>query len=140
MNYEKIIQYRNETNAFANLIGLKITEMDKGYCKTYMPINGDGFNPIDSVHGGAIFTVGDVTGGGAASSYGYQVTTVSASINYLRAGLDTTELVGKAREIKAGKRLMTYDVEIMDQHGTILAEGIFSYMSLGKVIAEDVFE
>ena len=40
-------------NAFANLIGLKITEISDGHC-TEMDITDDMKNPIQSVHGGVL--------------------------------------------------------------------------------------
>ena len=124
MDYENIIKTRNDSNAFAKLIGLRITKMVTDELK----------NPINSVHGGVLFTVADVTGGGAAASHGRPATTIDSSFHYLRPGLNTTKLIGKAREMKAGKNILVYDVSVEDQDGVVLAEGIFSFMVLNKPI------
>ena len=71
IDYQKIMETRNASNAFANLIGLKITEISDGHCTCEMAITDDMKNPIQSVHGGVLFTIADVTGGGAAASHGF---------------------------------------------------------------------
>lgn len=135
LNYQEIMETRNASNAFANLIGLKITEISDGYCTCEMLITDSMKNPIQSVHGGVLFTIADVTGGGAAASHGYNITTVDSSFHYLRPGINTTRLTSSARELKAGKKLLVYDVSVSDQNGIVLAEGIFTYMVLNKLDA-----
>lgn len=134
MNFEKLIKIRNEKNAFANHIGLKLTKISEGYAETETLVEEYHLNPINSVQGGVLFTIADVTGGGAAASHGYHITTIDGSIHYLRPGLNTTKLIGKARELKAGKNILVYDVSIEDQDGVVLAEGIFSYKAFDKRI------
>lgn len=134
---EQIIANRNRTNKFANLIGLKTTEIGKGYCRTELQVREELLNPMNAVHGGVLFTILDVTGGGAASYYGNQVTTANADIHFLRAGLHTDKLYGYAKELKAGKRLLVYEVEVKDQGDTVLAAGIYTYASLGMPIPEE---
>lgn len=137
MDYTRLKNHRNRLNAFANMIGLSITEIGQGTARTELNITPDHLNPIGSVHGGCLATVADVTGGAAASSYGWQVTTLDCSLHYLRPGLNVSRLYGEARELKRGKRTLVYDVTIRDQAGTVLREGIYTYMSLGKRILPD---
>lgn len=134
MDFEKLREYRNRQNAFANFIGLTVTEIRPVAAKTEMPVTENHMNPIGSVHGGCLSTMADVTGGAAACSYGLQITTLDCSLHYLRPGLGATCLYGEARELKRGKRVLVYDVSIRDQRGTVLAEGIYSYMSLDSQI------
>ena len=135
MDYEKLIKTRNSTNYFANMIDLRIIEIKKGYARTVIdPVTKTHLNPINSVHGGCLFTIADVTAGSAASSYGIQVTTLDSHFNFLRPGLHTTKLTGEATELKHGKNISVYSVQIKDQDATILAEGTFTFASLGKPI------
>ena len=134
MDFEKLREHRNRLNAFANLIGLRITQISEGASLVELPVTENHLNPIGSIHGGCLATVADVAAGAAASSYGYQVTTLDSNLHYLRPGLDVTCLYGKAKELKHGKRIMVYQVTIEDQKGTVLTEGIFTYMSLEKKI------
>lgn len=132
MNYEKLRDYRNRNNPFAKLLNLVITEIRANYAVGEIRVSPDMLNPAGSVHGGCLFTLADSVGGSAASSCGMHITTVDANFHFLRAGLGTEKLIGKAREIKCGKTLMVYDVTVYDQSDTLLAEGIFTYMSLKK--------
>lgn len=134
MDYQKLLEWRNQDNAFSKILGLQITEISKGYAKAVIPVTKDHLNPIGSVHGGCLFTLLDAVGSAAASSHGFHVTTVDATIHYLRAGLNTTHLIASTREIKCGKRIMVYDISVTDQDEKVLSEGIFTYMSLGKEI------
>lgn len=137
VDYARLLERRNELNAFGHLIGLRITRISQGYAEVEMPITKDHLNPIGSVHGGCLATAADVVGGSAASSYGFQVTTLDGTLHYLRPGLNATCIYGKARELKHGKRISVYEISIEDQKGAVLTEGIFTYMSLGKPILED---
>ena len=121
MDYEKLIKIRNATNYFANMMDLRIVEIKKGYARTAI-------DPVTKTH------LGDVTAGSAASSYGIQVTTLDSHFNFLRPGLHTTKLTGEATELKHGKNISVYSVQIKDQDATILAEGTFTFASLGKPI------
>lgn len=134
MDYEKLIQVRQARNAFCNSIGLIVTEIGPGRAKSKLPLNGTHMNPVGSVHGGCIFTMADTTAGSAASSYGIQVTTLDSTIHFLRPGLDTDCLYAEATEIKHGKRVSVYGVEVTDSAGTLLAHATFTYASLGKPI------
>ena len=70
MDFERLKEHRNHLNAFANYIGLHITQLGEGSARAEMPVTKDHLNPIGSVHGGCLATMADVVGGAAASSYG----------------------------------------------------------------------
>lgn len=132
MDYEKLRELRNSTNHFARRLGLTITAIRDGEAEAELPVTSDCLNPGGSVHGGCLFTLADVAGGAAASSCGMHITTVDSSFHFLRAGLQTSHLTGKARAIKRGKRLLVYEVTVYDDQDSLLAQGIFTYMPLNK--------
>ena len=70
MDYELLRDIRNRKNAFGNLVGVKIVEIREGYAKTELEVRPELMNPIDSLHGGVLFTMIDITGGSAAVSHG----------------------------------------------------------------------
>lgn len=137
MDLKRILETRNATNAFANMIGLKISDIKEGYARCDMDVTDKMKNPIDSVHGGVLFTIADVTGGAAAASHGYMITTLDSSFHYLRPGIGTKKLYSIAKEIKHGKNVSVYDVSVLDEKDVVLAEGIFTYMSLGQKLFEE---
>ncbi|HIZ74798.1 MAG TPA: PaaI family thioesterase [Candidatus Mediterraneibacter stercoravium] len=134
MDYEALRRIRNEQNSFGNLVGVRIEEIREGYARSVLDVRADLSNPIGSLHGGVLFTIADITGGSAAVSHGEQVTTVDADIRYLRPGIGVKRIVCEAEEIKKGKTLFVYRIDVRDQDGTLLTAGTFTYMSLRKKI------
>ncbi len=135
MDYEQLRERRNEKNAFGNLVGVKIVEIREGYARTELEVRPELMNPVNSVHGGVLFTMIDITGGSAAVSHGENVTTVDADIRYLRPGIGVNKLVCEAEEIKRGRQLLVYRVDVKDEKGNILTAGTVTYMSLRDKVA-----
>ncbi len=134
MNYEKLRQYRNSHNNFAEHLGLEITEIGPGYARAMMPIREEYLNVVGSVHGGCLFTIADAAGCAAASSYGNHIATLNNSFNFLNPGLNTKTLYATTRELKRGKRVLVYSVAVTDENENLLAEGVFTFMSINKPI------
>ena len=130
LNFQEIMEVRNQTNAFARSIGLGLTFLEEGHAVTEMDITENQLNPIGSVHGGCLYTAADVAAGGAAISYGDVVTTVDSSFRYLRPGLNTTRIKADAVAVKHGKRLTVIQVNVFNQNDTLLCIGTFSFMSV----------
>ena len=133
MDYNRIKQIRNE-DTFSSRLGIVYTDVSEGSCDAELPVKKEFLNLHDTVHGGILLTLADVTGGTAACTHGSTVVTVENSYHYLRPGANVKKLKAHAREIKAGKQLMIYDITISDQDGTLLGEGIFTYMPTGKML------
>lgn len=134
MDFEKLKNFRNSQNEFGKTLGITITEIQTGRAEVVMEISEKMLNPIGSVHGGCLFTIADTACGAAASSYGYHITTMDSSFYYLRAGLGTRQLKATAEVIKHGKRTTVVRVFVADQDAVVLAEGLFTFMSLGREI------
>ena len=115
MTCEEIMKYRNENNSFGTFLGIVTTEMAPGYAKGELHLTENHINTVGSVHGGAIFALADTVGGSAAASHGTRTTTVSGDFHYLSAAIGSKKLIGIAKEIKYGKRIRVYDVEIRDE-------------------------
>lgn len=135
MDYEQLRERRNEKNAFGNLVGVKIVEIREGYARTELEVRPELMNPVNSIHGGVLFTMIDITGGSAAVSHGENVTTVDADIRYLRPGIGVNKLVCETEEIKRGRQLFVYRVDVKDEKGNILTAGTVTYMSLRDKVA-----
>lgn len=135
MDYELLREIRNRKNAFGNLVEVKVVEIREGYARTELEVRPELLNPVNSLHGGALFTMIDITGGSAAVSHGENVTTVDADIRYLRPGIGVEKVVCEAEEIKRGKHLLVYRVDVKDEKGTVLTTGTVTYMSLHNKVA-----
>ncbi len=134
MDYQRLLSKRNEENPFARELGIRTVEIRSGYARSELNIAERHLNFIGSVHGGCLFSLADTVCGSAAASHGFYCTTINGNINYLTAAIDVSRLIAEAREIKHGKRIDVYDVEIRDEKGTLLAQGTFSYFNLQEEI------
>ena len=134
VSFKNMIQYINDLDGFAKDIGIKILSISKGYAKAEININKNHLNPGKSVHGGCIFALADTVGGVAAWSRGNYVATTSSSITYLNPALESKKLIGIAKEIKFGKKILTYDIEVWDDKDRLIAKVTNSYYNLGNKI------
>lgn len=130
MNYEAIITERNELNLFAKFLGITITEIQPGFAKTELHLREEHLNINGVVHGGCLFTIADVTGGAASISYGNNYATLDSSFHYLNPAFHTSIIYAQSKEIKRGKRVTVQNVTVTNQDGVLLAEGIFTYMTI----------
>lgn len=135
-SFKEIMDHRNQNNHFCILLGIRTTQMDQGSAKGEMPIREHHENAVGSVHGGCIFSLADTIGGSAAASYGHKMTTLSSDFHYLTAAMGTEKLYTSAREIKHGKRICVFDVEVSDDKDRLIAKGTFSYFDLGVPILD----
>lgn len=114
--YDRLLQY----------LQVETQEVTPEYARVRMPLSKDHLNGFGAAHGGAIATLIDAAFGIAANdNRDRSVVTLSTSIEYLRPGLKGP-LTGEARLIRAGKRILNYDVQIIDAEGKIVARALVS--------------
>lgn len=135
MDFQKVIDEINTTNAFGNYLGIQIDEVKEGYAKVTLEIRPEFTNPYNTVHGGALYTVADMAGGTAAYSYGQPVVTVDSSFHFLHAGKNVTKLIGVGKVLRNGKSISVMDVNVMDQEEKTICCGTFTY---AKIAADKV--
>lgn len=140
MTCEEIMRIRNQTNAFGNLLGIRLTRLEPFYAEAELPVREDFLNPQKAIHGGCLYTLADLCVGGAACTAGdppgVMVATVDGTLHYLRPGIGVTMLRARTRKIKIGKKFMVFGASVEDQEGNLLAEGIFTYTSLDRPLSE----
>ena len=130
MTCDEIREYRNQYNMFARYLGIETTVLEIGYARGELELKDDYKNISGSTHGGCIFTLMDTIGAAAASARGVRMTTISGDVNYLNPTLDISKLVCEARELKYGKKISVYSVQVYDDKENILTTGTFSYFNL----------
>lgn len=136
MTLEDVLAYKSDGNGFNEHIGIKMTSLGDGYAEGELEVRDYHKNFIGSVHGGCLFTLADSIGGLAASGRGHRMTTVSGEFHFLRAAINSQKLLCMAKELKYGKKIAVYDVEISDEKGSLIAKGTFSYFNLGTPLSE----
>ncbi len=127
MDFEKLRQYRNQSNAFAQKLGITVEEIRPGYARSTKVTCADEINPSGITHGGVCFTMADLTAGAASSSHGRLSATVNADYHYLRPSHTGDTLTAEAREIKSGRTLCVYEVRITNQEGVLVGMGTYTF-------------
>lgn len=135
MNTEALCQMIEE-NSFAKTIGLEMLELREGYAEGRIPVKEESKNPLGTMHGGCLYSLADIVSGTAATLRGNYVTTVSGEFSFLRPAADTQYVTAKAQEIRFGKNLAVYRIDLVDDAGTVLDIATFTFFDLGKKIEE----
>ena len=134
MDYQKMVEFRNTHNPYAQRLGLFVEEIGAGCARVTKTITPEDLNPLNFAHGGVYFSMADNACGSAMASHGYMAVTVNASYNYFRSAKVGDKLTAEAREVKSGKTLCVYDVRITDQNDTLLGTGTFTFYRLEQEI------
>lgn len=130
---QEVMKYRSEHNHFGNEVGITVTKYREGYAKGYMDIRQDHLNPLNTVHGGCLYTLADTIGGNASATYGTITPTVSGDLHFIRAATaEMGRIWCEAQVIHHGRTLAEYQVSILGpDEKTLLATGIFTYFNKG---------
>lgn len=121
-----------DKNPFAAILKMELLEVEEGMAKAKIPFQQETTNVYGDFHGGALYTIADTLCGLAASTYGYYVTTVNGSIQYLKAGRNTDYIICETKVIKPGKTISVVDFTIKDEKGMLLNTGTFTFFNLRK--------
>ena len=133
MDLEEYKRFRNAHVGFARDVGIVITHLTEGLCEGEIRLEARHLNPLGKVHGGAIFTLMDTVAGVAGATYGYYITTSGGNVDYLRPAGGAV-LRARATAVKAGKALMVFDVEALDEEDVLVAKGSFTLFRFQKKI------
>lgn len=142
---EGMRQIYEEKIVFNQVLGLKLKYIDEKTCVATMPMKPElvGHFAYGRLHGGAISAALDTTGGLAAlAAVGarhmdetvehriqrfLKVGTIDLRIDYLRQGIGQIfEL--RAEVLRAGSRVASTRMELLDDHGQLLATGSAAYI------------
>ena len=101
--------------------GVDILEVADGYAKCCFTPDARHKNARNAVMGGALFTLADFTFA-VASNYNkpYGTVTNVSQISFLR-GVSDGVIYAKSRLIKDGRTCCTYEIEITNEQGKIIA-------------------
>ena len=132
MDFNKLIEARNNAHSFRNHLGIKVTELKEGYVVCEMEVKPEFENQTHSVAGGCLYTLADSAAGTICASYGHVAPTVNADFHYLNSAQHCTKLYAYGKEVKHGKRMSVIEVEIKNQDDELLSLGVFTFAFLDK--------
>lgn len=111
---------------------MRVSDPDDGSSEVIMPINPSHLQQAGRVQGGIVVALADYAMFRAIRPLlkdGEATTTIEIKINFLAAA-EKGELTGTAKIISAGRRLMVGEMEVRDQDGKLIAQGLGTYMVL----------
>ena len=124
MNKDILRRY-NETNHFGELLGMEYDILQSGEISYNIEVKKEHLATKTAAHGGFLAAVMDAVVGVAAlsktSNEGKVVSTVEMKLNFLQPALLGDQLTGKGKILKYGKRIITVEGKILNQHNEILA-------------------
>ena len=126
---EDIIKKFFKRDKLAKYLGIELVEVSNGNAVARMEVREEHLNGINTVHGGAIFTLADFAFAVAANSHGRVTVAINVSISFMKAATSGT-LTAVAREISLNPKISSYTVNICNDEGNIVA--IFQGMAYRK--------
>ena len=120
-----------EANAFANLAGVVVTDIQPDYAEAVLEVTPAVMNAFGSVHGGAYFTLADACAGMAARTDGRGYVTQQASVQFLRAA-KTGRVTARATVRHRGGTVCLIEVQITDEADRLLFLSTFNFYCVRK--------
>lgn len=118
-------------SAFSELIGCRLQRLEPGVAEVALTLEPHLRNRAGKLHGGAIFSLVDITMGLAcSSSHGFdqQSATIECKINYIRA-VENGDVLCTSRVIHAGRRTLVVEADVyQDERLVAKAQGTFAVL------------
>ena len=121
--------YEHES-PFAELLDMRVTDPEDGTSTVVMPINPKHLQQAGRVQGGIVVALADYAMFRAIKPLlkpGEATTTIELKVNFLAAA-EKGHLTGTANIISPGRRLMVGEMEVKDENGKLIAQGLGTYM------------
>ena len=109
-------EYFKDDRFATKTTGVVIEEAREGYARCTLKIEDKHLSAMNTVMGGALFTIADFTFAVAANSGQQHTVLMTSSIVYLSPARGSV-ITAEANCIKSGKRTCTYCVDIFDENG-----------------------
>ena len=105
---------------FCAFNGIELIECKPGRAKAKVTLKPDHLNGADVAHGGLLFTLADFAFAAAVNAYGNVTLSISNNITYFDKCSEGT-IYAEAVEISRSNKLITCDIPIKHENGTLLA-------------------
>ncbi len=122
IDVDSLNDYFHHSDSFATRLGIEIVEVGPDCAAAIMPLNDMHRNGMGNAHGGAIFSLADMTFAAAAHASGVFFVSAQANLSFLEPGR-VGPLRGEAKQIRVGRTLGIYNVRILDALETLVAIG-----------------
>jgi len=107
---------------FAAHSGIELLEVAPGYAKTRMRVDSRHLNALNTVQGGALFTLADFAFAAASNAHGTAAVALNVTISFVKA-VTAGVVTAEAKEMAASARTAHYTINITNDQGELV--GIF---------------
>ena len=117
---------------FAELLDMRVSDPEDGTSTVVMPISHKHLQQAGRVQGGIVTALADYAMFRAIKPLlkpEETTTTIELKINFLAAA-EKGVLIGTARIISSGRRVMVGEMEVKGESGELIAQGLGTYMVL----------
>jgi acyl-CoA thioesterase len=109
-----------EQDRLSKHLNIEIFEVSPGKAKAKMEIMDHHLNSINTVHGGAIYTLADMAYSAAANARGNVAVLINAHMSYIKSAVKGP-LYAEAKEVSFHPKIASYTVHIKNSEGEIIA-------------------
>ena|SRR5665647_1142443 len=115
-------------------VGIELLEISPGYAKARLEVEEKHLNALKTVQGGVLFTLADIAFAAAINAHGSSAVLINANMSFVKTATKGT-LIAEAKETSINPKIATYNVNITDDEGDIVA--IFQGMGYRKKTPND---
>jgi len=116
-----LLKEKAEEEPFAQLLDLRVLDIQPGYAKVQMAVNEAKLNIHGITHGGALFGLVDEAFELASNSHGTVAVALNMNITFFAATGPQDILIAEAKEINKTKRTATYQIDVTNVDGKLIS-------------------
>lgn len=124
--YDRLKDFLNTKDHFCKENGMQLLSIGDGVAEAEMLITEHHLNGMRSVQGGALFTLADFACAAAINSFGVAAVSMSASVSFIRPGINMKRLTAVAKLVNKGKTTAVLDVDVLGENGKILLHSMMT--------------
>lgn len=113
----EVIAFMAKRNAVFQLLDIEVLEAERGYSRFAMVVRRELTNTFDTLHGGMIFALADMTFGFTCNAHNERAVTAGATIEMLASPQPGDRVISEAREIYRHGRNALLDVTLWIDRG-----------------------
>ena len=109
-----------QNDRFAQHVGIELLEVEPGRATGRLRITQAHLNGLQTVHGGAIFTLADFVFAAAANAHEGLAMAINVNISYIKAATEGL-LFAEAEENALSRKIGNYTVRVTNEPGELIA-------------------
>ena len=121
-----------EGSGFIKYCGIALEDADCGWVRTSMQVKEEVINPFGYVHGGALNTLIDTTGGIVCWTVGCTVCTLDLSTSFIRNVKVGHMVFAEARVIRKTEHVVFVEVKVYSDENEILSKASATFYITGN--------